>query len=126
LNGLGIIIGGFAMFVGMFSVANIMFVSVKERTSIIGIKKALGAKKFVILTEFLIESVFLCLVGGIIGLGLTYLAVTLLSGIIDFDLHLSLENIITGITVSVIVGIISGFIPALQASNMDPVEAIRK
>ena len=126
LNGLGIIIGGFAMFVGMFSVANIMFVSVKERTSIIGIKKALGAKKFVILTEFLIESVFLCLVGGIIGLGLTFLAVTLLSGIIDFDLHLSLENIITGITVSVIVGIISGFIPALQASNMDPVEAIRK
>jgi putative ABC transport system permease protein len=126
LNGLGIIIGGFAMFVGMFSVANIMFVSVKERTSIIGVKKALGAKKFVILTEFLIESVMLCLVGGIIGLGLTFLAVTLLSGIIEFDLHLSVENIITGISVSVVVGIISGFIPALQASNMDPVEAIRK
>jgi putative ABC transport system permease protein len=126
LNLLGIVVGGFAMFVGMFSVANIMFVSVKERTNIIGVKKALGAKKFVILTEFLIESVILCIIGGGIGLLLVLLIVNILSGIIDFELFLSAKNIVVGISVSIIVGIVSGFIPALQASNMDPVEAIRQ
>lgn len=126
LNLLGIVVGGFAMFVGMFSVANIMFVSVKERTNIIGVKKALGAKKFVILTEFLIESVILCIIGGAIGLLLVLLIVNILSGIIDFELFLSAKNIVVGISVSIIVGIVSGFIPALQASNMDPVEAIRQ
>jgi putative ABC transport system permease protein len=126
LNLLGIVVGGFAMFVGMFSVANIMFVSVKERTNIIGVKKALGAKKYVILTEFLIESVILCIIGGVIGLLLVLLIVNILSGIIDFELFLSPKNIVVGISVSIIVGIISGFIPALQASNMDPVEAIRQ
>ena len=75
LNVMGIIIGGFSMVVGMFSVANIMFVSVKERTSIIGVKKALGAKNYMILMEFLIESIVLCLIGGLIGLFFVYLAV---------------------------------------------------
>lgn len=126
LNLLGIVVGGFAMFVGMFSVANIMFVSVKERTNLIGVKKALGAKKFIILTEFLIESVILCIIGGVVGLLLVLLIVNILSGIIDFELFLSAKNVIVGISVSIIVGIVSGFIPALQASNMDPVEAIRQ
>jgi putative ABC transport system permease protein len=126
LNMLGIVIGGFAIFVGMFSVANIMFVSVKERTGIIGIKKALGAKRFIILLEFLIESIILCLLGGAVGLLLVQVVITGLSKIIDFELFLSSDNIILGVVTSVVVGILAGLIPAWQAARMDPVEAMRK
>ena len=126
LNLLGIIIGGFAIVVGMFSVSNIMFVSVKERTNIIGIKKALGAKRYVILLEFLIEAIILCVFGGLMGLLLVYIVVTILSGAIDFDLYLSVGNIFWGILVSVIVGMVSGLVPAMQASKMDPVVAMRQ
>lgn len=126
LNMLGIIIGGFAIFVGMFSVANIMFVSVKERTNIIGIKKALGAKHYVILLEFLVEASILCLIGGIAGLVLVFLTTTALSQIIDFELYMSLNNVLLGLILSIVVGIVAGLIPALQASRMDPVEAMRK
>ncbi|MCR9287523.1 MAG: ABC transporter permease [Bacteroidetes bacterium] len=128
-NSLGLlafIIGGFAIFVGMFSVANIMFVSVKERTKIIGIKKAVGAKRHIILLEFLIESIILCLLGGAIGLALTQLVVSALSSAIDFEIYLDSKNVINGILISVIVGIIAGFIPAWQAAKMDPVVAMRK
>jgi putative ABC transport system permease protein len=126
LNIVGIIIGLFAMLVGIVSVANIMFVSVKERTNIIGVKKALGAKSFVILLEFLIESVVLCIIGGLIGLGLVAGIITILSNVIDFEMYLSFGNMVLGTIVSVMVGIVSGVIPALQASRMDPVEAMRK
>lgn len=126
LNFLGIIIGGFAMVVGGVSVANIMFVSVKERTSIIGVKKALGAKQYMILLEFLIESVILCVLGGFVGLALIFLVAGALSQALDFNLFLSLKNVSIGLFFSIIIGIISGFIPALQASKMDPVEAMRK
>lgn len=125
LSTVGWIIGGFALLVGMFSVANIMFVSVKERTSIIGIKKAIGAKRGVILLEFLIESIILCIVGGILGLGLVAGALRLVSQVFPFDMYLSAANVTLGVGVSIIVGIISGIIPAIQASNMDPVEAMR-
>ncbi len=125
LNMLGIIIGGFAIFVGMFSVANIMFVSVKERTNIIGIKKALGAKRYIILLEFLIEASILCLIGGIGGLVLVSLVTAGLSQLIDFELYMSVNNIIFGVVLSIVVGVIAGMIPATQASRMDPVEAIR-
>lgn len=125
LNIASFIIGGFAIFVGMFSVANIMFVSVKERTSIIGIKKALGAKKSVILSEFLIEAVLLCILGGILGLILVYICLQLLSSAMPYPLYLAPDNITFGITLSVIIGIIAGVIPAWQAANMDPVEAMR-
>jgi putative ABC transport system permease protein len=125
LNLMGIVIGGFALIVGMFSVANIMFVSVKERTSIIGIKKALGAKRFVILLEFLIESIILCVLGGILGLALIYGITALLSTFLPFDIYLSPGNAITGVIASIFVGIIAGMIPAIQASKMDPVEAMR-
>jgi putative ABC transport system permease protein len=125
LNMLGLIVGGFAIFVGMFSVSNIMFVSVKERTNIIGIKKALGAKRYVILLEFLIEAIILCLIGGALGLLLVWGVTALLSQIINFNLYMSLNNILLGVISSVIVGVISGLIPAMQASRMDPVEAIR-
>jgi len=125
LNFAGFLIGVFALVVGMFSVANIMFVSVKERTSIIGIKKALGAKRFIILLEFLIEAVILCLIGGLIGLVLVFITLKLISLAIPFAMTLSFSNILIGVLSSVLVGIISGILPALQASGMDPVEAIR-
>jgi putative ABC transport system permease protein len=125
LNLAGFVIGIFALIVGMVSVANIMFVSVKERTSIIGIKKALGAKRFVILIEFLIEAIILCIFGGIIGLILVYISLTVISLLIPFKMSLSLFNILIGVGTSIIVGIIAGIVPASQASGMDPVEAIR-
>ena len=126
LNLLGVIIGGFAMIVGGVSVANIMFVSVKERTGIIGVKKALGAKRYMILLEFLIESVILCILGGLIGLGLIFILAGIMSQVLDFNLFLSLKNIMIGLFFSIIIGIISGVVPALQAARMDPVNAMRK
>ena len=126
LNTAGFIIGIFALFVGMFSVANIMFVSVKERTNIIGIKMAIGAKRWFILLEILFEAVVLCIVGGLIGLGLIWMVTFGISKAMDFDIHLSFSNTLIGILTSVIVGVLSGLIPAAQASRMDPVEAIRK
>lgn len=125
INIAGFIIGIFALVVGMFSVANIMFVSVKERTSIIGIKKALGAKRYIILMEFLIEAVILCVFGGIIGLCLVAIALKVISMLIPFGMSMSMVNMVIGVGASIIVGIISGILPALQASGMDPVEAIR-
>lgn len=126
LNLVGIVIGLFAIIVGMFSVANIMFVSVKERTSIIGIKKALGARQYFILLEFLIEAVVLCVLGGLFGLGLVYLILKILSSVFGYTMFLSIQNIMIGVSLSVFIGILSGLIPALQAARMDPVEAIRK
>lgn len=126
LNMLGFIIGIFAIIVGMVSVANIMFVSVKERTNIIGIKKALGAKRYFILLEFLIEAAILCLLGGIIGLILVYAIINILGNAINFDLFLSVSNVIWGILASMFIGVLAGLIPAIQASRMDPVEAMRK
>ncbi len=126
LNLLGIVIGLFAMLVGGVSVANIMFVSVKERTNIIGIKKALGAKRFVILLEFLIESIILCLLGGAIGLLLVYLATVGLTQALGFNFYLDFGNILIGVIVSVMIGVVAGFIPALRAARMDPVDAMRQ
>jgi putative ABC transport system permease protein len=126
LNMLGIVIGIFAIIVGGVSVANIMFVSVKERTNIIGVKKALGAKRYVILLEFLIEAIILCVIGGLMGLGLVFVTVTILSSVIDFSLFLSFGNVIAGVILSIIVGVVSGLVPAIQASGMDPVVAMRQ
>ena len=126
LNILGIIIGAFAMLVGVVSVANIMFVSVKERTGIIGIKKALGAKQYVILLEFLIEAVILCLLGGAIGLFLIFVTTKILTAAVGFDFYIDLGNVTLGVMASVAVGVIAGIIPALRAARMDPVEAMRK
>lgn len=120
----GWIIGGFSILVGGFGIANIMFVSVRERTPIIGIQKSLGAKNYFILIQFLAESVVLCLIGGALGLFLVFLA-TLIASYFDFNMALSLANIALGLGVSAIIGIVSGFIPAFSASRLDPVEAIR-
>lgn len=125
LNIAGSFIGVFALLVGMFSVANIMFVSVKERTSLIGVKKALGAKKYVILLEFLIESILLCLIGGLTGLLLVGTSLYGISVAIDFELYLGTENVLIGVGVSILTGILAGFIPAYQAAKMNPVVAMR-
>jgi putative ABC transport system permease protein len=120
----GWIIGGFSILVGGFGIANIMFVSVKERTPIIGIQKSLGAKNYFILIQFLTESVVLCLIGGLLGLVLVYFG-TLIAEFYELEMPLTLANIILGLTVSALIGIISGFIPSFTASRLDPVEAIR-
>ena len=125
LNVVGYVVGGFAILVGGFSVANIMFVSVRERTSLIGVKMALGAKRGTILTEFLIESVALCALGGAAGLVAVALAVVGLNAVLPYEMALSAGNVAFGVGLAVLIGIISGVIPAFVASRMDPVEAIR-
>lgn len=126
LNLAGFLIGIFALVVGMFSVANIMFVSVKERTNQIGIKMAIGAKKFVILWEFLIEGIILCIIGGLMGLVFVYGVVTLVTQLTPFHMSLSFANVLYGIFWSIAIGLVAAIIPALQASRLDPVVAIRK
>lgn len=121
----GVIIGIFAILVGAFSIANIMFVSVRERTNIIGIQKSLGAKNYFILLQFLFESIALCMIGGAIGLFFVFLMAKGLTAAVDFNFILPLSRIVMGLSISVIVGIISGFIPAWKASRLNPVDAIR-
>lgn len=124
INLAGWIIGGFSILVGGFGIANIMFVSVKERTNIIGIQKALGAKNHFILMQFLYESVLLSVLGGITGLVLIFVGTTIVTRVSEFTITLTLSNIILGLFVSAIIGIISGFAPAWKASKLSPVEAI--
>ena len=126
MNVVGILIGGFSILVGMFSVANIMFVSVKERTSIIGIKKALGARQSIILLEFLIESVVLCLIGALFGLLIVYGLLKLATMAFQYDIYLSGTNILVALILALVIGVLSGLIPAWQAAKLDPVEAMRK
>jgi len=121
----GWIIGGFSLLVGGFGIANIMFVSVKERTNIIGIQKALGAKNYFILWQFLFEAIFLSLIGGIVGLLIILILTLVISNTTSFHLILTQGNIFLGIGVSAIIGLISGIIPAYNASRLDPVEAMR-
>lgn len=123
----GLVIGGFSILVGAFGIANIMFVSVRERTNQIGIQKSMGAKNYFILLQFLLESVMLCLFGGVLGLVLVGGLLVLFSDSFgDFQVSLSFGNILQGLLISVGTGLISGFIPALLAANLDPVEAIRR
>lgn len=120
----GGIIGGFSILVGGFGIANIMFVSVKERTKIIGIQKSLGAKRYFILLQFIFEAIVLSLIGGIIGLILIFIGAKIVSNATDFGIILTLENIINGLLISSGIGFIAGFMPARAAARLDPVLAI--
>ncbi|MCP4120405.1 MAG: FtsX-like permease family protein [Bacteroidetes bacterium] len=125
LNIAGWIIGGFALLVGGFGIANIMYVSVKERTNIIGIKKAMGARKDYIVFEFLAESVLLCVIGGLLGLLIISLLLKPVSNASGFQFLLSGKNVMIGIGVSAVIGLIAGILPAIRAAGLDPVNAIR-
>ncbi|MFD1016243.1 ABC transporter permease [Winogradskyella rapida] len=126
LNLIGWVISGFSLLVGGFGIANIMFVSVKERTNLIGIQKSLGAKNKFILFQFLFEAVILAVVGGLVGLFLVWIGTLIGSNLTeDFEFVLSPQNMFLGFFISSVIGLISGVIPALRASRLDPVEAIR-
>lgn len=131
IKNIGIVIGGFAMIVGCFGVANIMFVSVKERTKEIGIQKALGAPHIFIQFQFLLEAIWLCIIGGIIGMFFVWLTFFGLNAVLQqtmgsgFVLVLSAGDAQLGVWVSALVGVVAGFIPATQAARLNPVEAMR-
>lgn len=131
INMAGGAIGLFSILVGGFGIANIMFVSVKERTQTIGIKKALGARRTFILLEFLMEAIVLSLIGGLIGLLLVFIESLVMERLIQhafeikFAFELSFSNAVTGVLLSIAIGLVAGFIPALSASLMKPVDAIR-
>ncbi len=121
----GWIISGFSLLVGGFGIANIMFVSVKERTNLIGIQKSLGAKNKFILFQFLFEAIILCVIGGVVGLLLVWLIAITMTNLLDFEFVLSIGNIFLGTSLAAIIGLIAGILPAITASRLDPVEAIR-
>jgi putative ABC transport system permease protein len=121
----GWMISGFSLLVGGFGIANIMFVSVKERTNLIGIQKSLGAKNKFILFQFLFEAVILSVIGGVIGLLLVWIIALVLTNVLDFEFVLGMGNILLGTVLAGVIGLISGILPAITASKLDPVEAIR-
>ena len=125
LNIVGWIISAFSLLVGGFGIANIMFVSVKERTNIIGIQKSLGAKNHFILYQFLFEAVILSIIGGLVGILLVWLIAQTVSAFMSFEFVLSAQNIGIGLLLAGIIGLLSGILPAISASKLDPVEAIR-
>lgn len=125
MNLIGWIISFFSLLVGGFGVANIMFVSVKERTNLIGIQKSLGAKNKFILLQFLFEAIILCLIGGVVGLLMVWGIAALLTNVLEFQFVLGLKNIIIGTGLAAFIGLVSGILPAVSASRLDPVEAIR-
>ncbi|MEJ7682124.1 MAG: ABC transporter permease [Segetibacter sp.] len=118
-------IAGLSLIVGAFGVANIMFVTVRERTSQIGLKKAVGAKNSTILTEFLLESAFLCLLGGLIGLILVFILTKVLSAVMPFPINISIGTLTLAVSICLVVGVLAGIIPASIAAKMNPVVAIR-
>jgi putative ABC transport system permease protein len=120
----GWVIGGFAILVGGFGIANIMFVSVRERTNIIGIQKALGAKKFFILQQFLVESMLLSIIGGLLGVFMIFISTLVVNYLWDLNMYLTLGNILLAIIISGIIGVVAGYAPANAAAKMNPVEAI--
>jgi putative ABC transport system permease protein len=120
----GFFIGIFSIIVGGFGIANIMFVSVKERTHIIGIQKALGAKRYFILFQFLFESIMLSVAGGIVGLFIVFMGAAAITMSGDFTVTLTMNNIVLGIGISSLIGLVSGIFPAWQGARMDPVVAI--
>ena len=123
IGGTGTFITLLSLIVGGIGVMNIMFVSVKERTKEIGVRKAIGATKTMIRSQFLMEAITICSMAGLVGLSLAYFSSFLLNKIFPSTLDLGLA--IFAIIMSMIVGIISGLIPSFKASNLDPIDALR-
>jgi putative ABC transport system permease protein len=121
----GGIIGIISLIVGLFGIANIMFVTVKERTAVIGLKKAIGAKKNSILFEFLMEATLLCFMGGAVGLLFVFILAKILSGPLHFPIFISVPLLFATIIVCLVVGVLAGIFPASRAAKLDPVVAIR-
>ena len=121
----GWFIAGLSLLVGGFGVANIMFVTVRERTSQIGLKKAIGAKRKTILTEFLLESAFLCIIGGILGVSMVWLLILAVSSFMPFPIVIAPSILILAVSICVIIGLVAGIVPATIAARMNPVDAIR-
>ncbi|MCF8305084.1 MAG: ABC transporter permease [Ignavibacteriales bacterium] len=120
----GFVITGLSLFVGAIGIMNIMFVSVKERTKEIGIRKAIGAKRRTILSQFLAESAIICLIGGVMGFFVAFLGTRIIEQY-DFPVSLQYDAVVLAFVVSLLTGLISGFAPAYSAAKMDPVEALR-
>jgi putative ABC transport system permease protein len=120
----GWVIGGFAILVGGFGIANIMFVSVRERTNIIGIQKALGAKKFFILQQFLVESVMLSVFGGLLGVLMIFIGTIIINYLYELNMYLTVSNMVLAVFISGLIGIVAGYAPANTAAKMNPVDAI--
>jgi putative ABC transport system permease protein len=125
VNLAGAVIAGLSLIVGLFGVANIMFVTVRERTSQIGLKKAIGAKKGTILMEFLLESAFLCIIGGLIGLLLVQILALFLSTVLPFSIVIAPRIFLIAFVLCIVLGVLAGIIPAFIAAKMNPVKAIR-
>jgi putative ABC transport system permease protein len=121
---IGLVVTGISLFVGGIGVMNIMFVSVTERTKEIGIRKAIGARKSVILTQFLFESSIICLIGGIIGVIFSFGVAELIDKMV-MPASISLPIVFVALMIGVLTGVVSGFIPALRASRLNPIDALR-
>jgi putative ABC transport system permease protein len=122
----GLVITSLSLFVGGVGIMNIMFVSVAERTREIGVRKAIGAKSRSVLLQFLIEAASICLLGGLVGLALTYLLTVVVSQFFPyFPIKMSLPVMALAIVMSVLTGVTSGFLPAWRAARMNPVDALR-
>lgn len=122
---IGWVLAAFSILVGGFGIANIMFVTVKERTPIIGIQKALGAPNYHIQAQFLGESVILCLLGGLVGIGIIALLAFAINQFSSFTMYVTLGNVLNGLLLSSAIGVVAGYIPAHRASRLDPILAIR-
>ena len=119
----GMFITGLSLFVGGIGIMNIMFVSVAERTKEIGVRKAIGAKRRAILIQFLLEAATICLMGGLLGLAIAAPATLLLRKVMPATLSLSIVGL--ALLVSLVTGVLAGFLPAWRAARMNPVDALR-
>ena len=120
------LIAGISLLVSGIGIMNVMLVAVSERTREIGIRKSIGAKPRDILSQFLVEAITICFLGGVLGIFLGFLCTFLVATAMGFDFFLSVGSVVIGLGVSLVIGFIFGFFPAIQASKLDPITALSK